>query len=149
MVEWDAVGMNTPMTLRRRAHLPSRTQAHARRSLRWLPWLAWAALGAWAAHLYFTRAVAGGDMAVAASPLVHWKDAKHDWLLVVDPSTHELMVYDANDGRPLRRLGAAQGVQAIDSITGEGNRLIATSRSGSRPQVFSLPDLQPMALATR
>ena len=141
--------MNTPMTLRRRAHLPSRTQAHARRSLRWLPWLAWAALGAWAEHLYFTRAVAGGDMAVTASPLVHWRDAKHDWLLVVDPSTRELMVYDANDGRPLRRLGAAQGVQAIDSITGEGNRLIAASRSGSPPQVFSLPDLQPMALANR
>jgi hypothetical protein len=136
--------MNTPMTLRRSAHPP----AHARRFLRWLPWLAFAALVAWAAHLYLIHAVADGGTAVTAAPLVHWKDAKHDWLLVVDPSTHELVVYDANDGRPLRRLGAAQGAEAMDSITGAGNRIIATNRFGSRPQIFSLPDLQPMALAT-
>ena len=40
----------------------------------------------------------------AANQLVHWQGAGHDWLLVVDPQTRELVVYDASDGRPLQRL---------------------------------------------
>ena len=70
-------------------------------------------------------------------------------MLVVDPATHELVVYDANDGRPLHRLGVANGAGAIDSIVGEGNWLIATSRHDPRPQILSLPDLRPVALAAR
>ena len=147
---WDAVGMNTPMTLRRSAH----PQAQALWSWRFLPGLAFAALAAWAVHLYWPSAATGDDTVdtaatVSASSLVHWKDAEHDWLLVVDPATHELVVYDADDGRPLHRLGAASGTRAIDSIVGEGHWLIATSQRDPRLQIFSLPDLQPTALATR
>ncbi len=140
--------MNTSLPLRRRAH----PQTHASWSWRFLPWLAFAALAAWAMHLYWPYAVTGddtADTAVTASPLVHWKDAEHDWLLVVDPATHELVVYDANDGRPLRRVGGASGARAMDSIVGEGNWLIATSQRDPRLQIFSLPDLRPTALATR
>ena len=140
--------MNTPMTLRRSAH----PRPRASWSWRLLPWLALAALIAWAAHLYWPHAATGDDTADTAatvSPLVHWKDAGHDWLLVVDPATHELVVYDANDGRPLHRLGVANGAVAIDSIVGEGNWLIATSRHDPRPQILSLPDLRPVALAAR
>lgn len=140
--------MNTPMTLRRSAH----PRPRASWSWRLLPWLALAALIAWAAHLYWPHAATGDDTADTAatvSPLVHWKDAGHDWLLVVDPATHELVVYDANDGRPLHRLGVANGAGAIDSIVGEGNWLIATSRHDPRPQILSLPDLRPVALAAR
>ena len=142
--------MNTPMTLRRSAH----PQAHAPWSWRFLPWLAFAALAAWVLHLHGPSAANGEDtvdtsVTASASPLVHWKDAEHDWLLVVDPATHELVVYDANDGRPLHRLGAVRGAGAIDSIVAEGHWLIATSQRDPRLQIFSLPDLQPTALATR
>ncbi|MFC5440512.1 hypothetical protein [Rhodanobacter ginsenosidimutans] len=56
-------------------------------------------------------AVPGSDntSATPIAPLVHWRDADHDWLLVVEQASGELVVYDANDGRPLRRLGAANG----------------------------------------
>jgi hypothetical protein len=133
--------MNTPMILRRSAH----PQIHARWSGGLLPWLAIAVLIAWVAHLSWPYATGDdtADTAFTVSPVVRWKDAKHDWLLVVDPAAHELVVYDANDGRPLRRLGA------IDSIIGEGNWLIATSRHDPHLQILSLPDLRPAALATR
>jgi hypothetical protein len=140
--------MNTPMTL-----CSAQPHVHVRWSRRFLPCLACAALVAWAVHLYWPFAAIGDDTvdkaAVSVPSLVHWKDAEHDWLLVVDPGTHELVVYDTRDGRPLRRLGAASGVRAIDSIVGEGRRLIATSQRDPRPQVFLLPDLQPMTLASR
>jgi hypothetical protein len=141
--------MNTPMSLRRCAH----PRTHAPWSWRFLPWLPLVALVAWAVHLHWPHAIVDSDSVepvatVSASSLVHWKDAQHDWLLVVDPSSHELVVYDANDGRPLHRLGTARGAKAIDSIVGEGNLLIATSQRDPRLQIFRLPGLQP-ALASR
>jgi len=140
--------MNMPMSLRRYAH----PQTRASWSWRFLPWLALAALVAWGLHLHRPQAIAGGPIDPSAtasmSSLVHWKDAEHDWLLVVDPVSHELVVYDANDGRPLHRLGAGRGAKAIDSIVGTGNLLIATSQRDPRLQVFHLPDLRP-ALASR
>jgi len=139
--------MNTPLTLRRSAH----SRIHARRAWRLLPWLAFAALVAWVAHLSWPYAAAGEgvDNAITASPLVRWQDAEHDWLLVVDRATRELVVYDARDGRPLRRLGAASGAGAIDSITGAGNSIIATNRHDHRMKILNLPDLRPASLATR
>lgn len=137
--------MNMQIALRRSAH--SRARA---------PWLwrvaqglAFAVLAAWALHLCWPASTLGDDRADAptAASLVHWKDARHDWLLVVDQATHELVVYDANDGRPLRRVGAASGAQPVDSIVGEGNWLIATSQQHPRGQVLSLPGLQPVAFA--
>jgi hypothetical protein len=118
-----------------------------------LPWLAFAALAACALHLCWPSAAAGDDTGeaatVSASSLVHWKDAGHDWLLVVDQATRELVVYDAYDGRPLRRLGAANGAGAIDSIASVGNRLMATDQQHSHTRVLSLPELQPAKLAAR
>jgi hypothetical protein len=139
--------MNTPMSLRC-AHAPT----PASWSRRFLPWLALAALAGWVVHLHRPDAIASDTVDPAAtlsvSSVVHWKEAEHDWLLVVDPSSRELVVYDANDGRPLHRLGAAHGAKAIDAIVGEGNLLIATGRRDPRPRIFRLPDLQP-ALASR
>lgn len=140
--------MDTPMALRRSAH----PQAHAQWFWRLLPWLGFAAFAAWALHLSWPSAAIGEVdtlTTASASPVVHWKDAEHDWLLVVDQATHELVVYDANDGRPLRRLGAASGAGTIDSIVGEGNWLIATSQQHPRLQVLSLPGLQPATFAAR
>jgi len=114
-------------------------------------WLALAVLAAWMLHLCWPSTATGDEASATASTasMTHWKDADHDWLLVVDQATHELVVYDANDGRPLRRLGAASGVEPIDAIVGVGNWVIVTSQQHSRPQVLILPGLQRATLATR
>jgi hypothetical protein len=130
--------MNRPMILRRSAQIDFQWV------WRFVPWLAFAVLFAWMLHLCWPSIVTGEDTStLSVQPVVHWKDAGHDWLLVVDPASHELVVYDAHDGRPLRRL------QAVDSITGAGNWVIATSGQHPRLRILSLPDLQPMALVTR
>jgi hypothetical protein len=82
--------------------------------------------------------------ATPIAPLVQWSDADHDWLLVVDQASGELVVYDANDGRPLRRLGAANGVGPIETITREGDWLVITSERRQGLQILSLPGLQPV-----
>ncbi len=129
-------------------------QARAPLPLRWMPWLVFAIIVAWITHLAWPVGAAGqGGLDAAttsmAPSLVHWKSAQHDWLLVVDPATHELVVYDANDGRPLRRLGAASGAGSIDSIRADGNRLIVASHQRPRLQILSLPSLTPVTLAAR
>ena len=68
-------------------------------------------------------------------------------MLVVDQASGELVVYDANDGRPLRRLGAANGVGPIETITREGDWLVTTSERRPGHQILSLPGLQPVTLA--
>jgi hypothetical protein len=142
--------MNMQMTLQR----SSRSHARSLWSWRSLQWLSFAAVVAWLLHTFMQPApmdVGATDVQTAApvSAVVHWKDAGHDWLLVVDQTTHELVIYDANSGQPLRRLGAANGAGPIDSIVGEGPWLITTNRQDQRLQVLSLPELKPVMLATR
>ena len=113
---------------------------------RLVPWLGFALLAAGVLQLLWPP-VAGNDNTASATPiapLVHWSDADHDWLLVVDQASGELVVYDANDGRPLRRLGAANGVGPIETITREGNWLVTTSERRPGLQILSLPGLQPV-----
>lgn len=40
--------------------------------------------------------------------VLHWRNAEHDWLFVVDDKTHEVEVYNAVDGRPLGRMDSLQ-----------------------------------------
>jgi len=85
--------------------------------------------------------------APAIQPLVHWQDADHDWLLVVDPATRELVVYDATDGRPLERLGANDGLPDVQSIVRQGSWLFVTGRQKVR--LLKLPELQAVAASSR
>ena len=113
---------------------------------RLVPWLGFALLAAGMLQLLWPP-VAGSDNTTSATPiapLVHWSDADHDWLLVVDQASGELVVYDANDGRPLRRLGTANGVGPIETITREGDWLVTTSEHRQGLQILSLPGLQPV-----
>lgn len=81
-------------------------------------------------------------------PLVHWQDAAHDWLLVVDPATRELVVYDAANGRPLQRLGADDGLPEVQSIARRGSWLWVTGKQ--QPAVrLRLPQLQAVASSGR
>lgn len=83
--------------------------------------------------------------AVQIQPLVHFRDASHDWLMVVDAATGEVVVYDAASGRPLHRLGADEGLSRVTAIAREGSRLRVTSNN-SAMRVLSLPGFQPVAL---
>lgn len=82
-------------------------------------------------------------------PLVHWQDADHDWLLVVDAETRELVVYDANDGRPLERLGVDDGLPDVQSIVQQGPWLFVMGRKQSTVRLLKLPQLQEVAFNGR
>jgi hypothetical protein len=79
-------------------------------------------------------------------PLVHFQDASHDWLMVVDPATHELVVYDAKDGRPLQRLGADDGLSDVTSISRKGSMLFVTDSRQDTVRVLKLPQFQAVAV---
>lgn len=81
--------------------------------------------------------------------LVHWQDANHDWLLVVDPVTRELVVYDAADGRPLKRLGADDGLPDVQSIAQQGSWLFVTGRQSPKVRLLKLPELRAVAVGDR
>ena len=101
-------------------------------------------LGIWMAPVQDTRP---GDAQM--QPLVRFQDASHDWLMVVDPATHELVVYDADNGRPLRRLGADDGLADVSAISGKGSLLFVKSSRKDPIRVLKLPQLQTVALNTR
>jgi len=138
--------MNTQLTLR---HVHAISPP---RYWRFVPWLGFALLAAGVLRHPWPPATGSDSMTPAApaapiAPLVRWSDADHDWLLVVDHSSGELLVYDANDGRPLRRLGIANGVAPIETIALDGNWLLAVSEHRPGLQVLSLPGLKPPVLA--
>jgi hypothetical protein len=108
-----------------------------------LRWLGFALLAAGVWQLLWS-AVPGSDntSATPIAPLVHWRDADHDWLLVVDPQTRELVVYDASDGRPLQRLGAEDGVPPAQSIVLQGPWLFVMGGQHPKVRLLKLPQLQ-------
>ncbi len=77
--------------------------------------------------------------------VVHWQDASHDWLIVADRGSDQLVVYDARDGRPLRRIGAREGLTDIDALAATGERLLIAGDSTPEVRVVSLPALQLVA----
>ena len=92
---------------------------------------------------------AGADQADPVGQLVHFRDAAHDWLLVVDPETRELVVYDASNGRPLERLGADDGLPEVDSIAQSGSLLLVADRQHAEVRLLKLPQLQQVAFDPR
>ena len=85
---------------------------------------------------------------LAFSTLLHWHDASHDWLLVADGRADQLTVYSAIDGRPLRRLKAAHGVNDAAAFTQRDGRLFVLDDAG-RLDELKLPQGQLAASATR
>ncbi len=81
--------------------------------------------------------------------LVHWRDGGHDWLLVIDPSTRELVVYDARDGRPLERLGVDDGLPEVHAIAQQGSSLLVLDEARSKVRRLKLPELRTVAVSDR
>lgn len=91
----------------------------------------------------------GEPAATRFNRLVHWRDAGHDWLLVADRSAHELVVYDARSGAPIKRLGADDGLGEVDSVAQFGDQLVVRDSDSTRHRVVSLPELRPVEVAAR
>lgn len=81
--------------------------------------------------------------------LVRWHDKRHDWLLVADQVSDEVVIYDATDGRPLRRLGSRQGLAGVQGLARRGVRVFVFGRGRRAVRVLKLPQLQPVDLAVR
>ncbi len=81
------------------------------------------------------------------SPAVWHGSAGQHWIIATAKSTHQLVVYDAGDGRLLRRVGGAgtgsgrlmrpNGVAVVE------NMLLVVERDNHRVQAFALPDFSP------
>lgn len=116
----------------------------------WAAWsLAAGILGGLAYDFAAVPAQTPPSSARSFSSMVHWSNARHDWLVVYDAEAGELVVYDARDGRPLRRVTAERGGTTIEGIVASGNLLIATGRERPSGKVWRLPDLEPVNLAGR
>ncbi|MGC1548245.1 MAG: hypothetical protein WA777_06915 [Rhodanobacter sp.] len=88
------------------------------------------------------------DNNLPTQTFAHWKDASHDWLLLANPTSDELVVYDAANGHPLRRLGAADGLAGIDSIVQQGQWVFIVDRQHPPVRVLKLPQMQWVPLAS-
>lgn len=141
----DGAGMSMQIALRRRA-LAAWSPGRIPRRLNTIVLLAALSAGLlWWCWPAAGRAAAGPPI----QPIVHWQDAGHDWLLVVDPATRELVVYDATDGRPLERLGADDGLPDVQSIARLGRWLLVTGRQQPKLRLLKLPELQAVAVGGR
>lgn len=78
--------------------------------------------------------------------LMRWHDASHDWLLVVDDAGNQLVVYDADNGRLLRRLDAAS-VGDVAALARRDGRLYVIDDNGTRREL-ALPQLPRLVSGT-
>ncbi len=81
------------------------------------------------------------------SPAVWHGPAGQHWVIATAKSTHQLLVYDARDGRLLRRAGnAGSGAGQLlrpNGITIVDDMALVVERDNHRVQAFALPDLVP------
>jgi hypothetical protein len=80
---------------------------------------------------------------VPAGSLLRWHDGSHDWLLAANDQANQLIVYDAGNGRPLRRLEVGE-VGDIAALAQQGGRTFVITDDGSRNEL-RLPQLQRVA----
>jgi hypothetical protein len=139
----ESSAMNMPIAVHRRS-LAAWSFSHP--GLRWLGMLVLLLL---ASSVVFPPATDRPASAVEIQPLVRFRDASHDWLLVVDPATREVVVYDTDSGRPVQRLGTNRGLSGVTSIARQGSRLLVTSGQQPVVRVLNLPEFQPVALSDR
>ncbi len=144
MTGCDGVRMDTQTALWHRSHA-TWSCSHLLRGLGLVLLAALSSCLLWS----WSAAPAGTTETRSIGQLVHWQDAGHDWLLVADPATRELVVYDANNGRPLERLGADDGLPDVQSIAQRGSLLFVTGRQPEQVHLLKLPQLQEVAFNAR
>ncbi len=83
------------------------------------------------------------SMQPAFNPLVRWREAGRDWLLVADGEADQLTVYSAADGRRVRRVKVEHGLRDSAPLVPRDGHLYVVDDAGeldevrlsSRPQV--------------
>lgn len=78
-----------------------------------------------------------------AGSLVHWRDARHDWLLVANDEANQMTVYDASSGRPVQRFDA-RTVGDVAALIQRDGRLFVMNDDGTRNEL-KLPQLKTVA----
>ncbi len=73
--------------------------------------------------------------------MAHWRDQGHNWLLVADGTADQLVVYNAANGRPLRRIKIEQGLQDVDALVQRDGHLFLVDADGKQ-EALSLPQLR-------
>jgi hypothetical protein len=79
--------------------------------------------------------------------LMRWHDDGRDWLLVADDAANQLVVYDATDGRLLRRLDP-DAVGDVAALARRDGRLYVVGDDGARNEL-RLPQLTVAASGRR
>ena len=94
------------------------------------------------------RYVSQSEADVELDSLATWPTPDgHTWLIVTAKASHELVVFDADSGQLLRKVGGKGALPGEFSrpngITVQGNHVLVVERDNHRVQVLSLPDFTP------
>ncbi len=66
----------------------------------------------------------------AFNALVHWRRAGHDWLLVADGKADQVVIYNAADGRLLKRVRISRGVSDASTFVQHDGHLFVQDDDG-------------------
>lgn len=109
------------------------------------------ALAGWLAWTAWPGVQVQDEPVTDVHTFARWRGDGHDWLLKAEPGQGTLVVYDARDGRPLRRLPVA----GVNEIVLQGNWLFVLCDTSPGLRLLRLPQLtwrhdgQPDASAPR
>lgn len=110
------------------------------RARTWLPAVALVAMVLGGFGLRRSPQISAGRQPVLNS-LAHWRHAGHDWLVVVDGKADEVVIYNAADGRPLKRMRISRGVADAGALVQRDGDLFVMGDDGSLDQLKLSPQL--------
>lgn len=106
----------------------------------WLPALAVVALVLAGFGLQRSPQISAGSQPVFNS-LAHWRRAGHDWLVVADGNADEVVIYNAADGRPLKRIRISRGVSDTGALVQRDGDLFVMGDDGKLGKLKLSPPL--------
>lgn len=95
----------------------------------WLPAMALVALVLVGFGLQRSPRICAGNQP-AFDSLVHWRRAGHDWLVVADGKADEVVIYNAADGRLLKRMRISRGVSDASALVQRDGNLFVVGDDG-------------------
>ncbi len=110
------------------------------RARAWLPAAALVAMVLGGLGLQRSPRIGTGIQPVLNS-LVRWRHAGHDWLVVADGKADEVVIYNAADGRPLKRLRISRGVSEAGALVQRDGDLFVMGDDGKLGELKLSPPL--------
>ena len=99
------------------------------RTRAWLPAMALVVLVLAGFGLQGSPRISAGNQPVFSS-LAHWRRAGHDWLVVADGKADEVLIYNAADGRLLKRIQISRGVSEASTLVQRDGHLFVLGDDG-------------------